>query len=463
MKYWNITVLSIFIFFLPAVIPFALNAQQSINNPYSQFGIGQLSQQGSVKNFSLGGMTAPVLDASIINFGNPASYTYLKQPVFQGSGSIGQSIFSDSSGYNSTYRGGTVSEIGLGFKKDGGKWGAAFGLTPFSRVGYNLEKKAGVNDSVTARYNYRGDGGINKLILGVSRGFTIPIDTANNMFHRLSIGANINYFFGSINHYRRAIFDNMTYFNTRVTSKTSVSDVNFDLGFLYTLPLSQVNEGKKTLRGKFLVIGADYSVRSSLNARNSEIGQSYTIFNGVEVTADTSYSFSESREDIVLPQKWKAGASLLVLGKENRSLIISAEYSTQNWRKFSSPNDTPSVSGGKSFSIAHSLSGSIEYGPRDVSKPRNLFGRIQYRAGFRTTQNYLVLSGTALRQQAVSAGFSIPFNNSRVYGQSHLHFGVEYGKGGTTSNGLLQEQFVGFQVGFSFVPYESWFQPVKYD
>ena len=162
-----------------------------------------------------------------------------------------------------------------------------------------------------------------------------------------------------------------------------------------------------------------------------------------------------------MPQKINFGASFLVLGKRGSSLTMSAEYSTQNWKKFTSRFDD--LSKNDPLVQANNIAGAFEYSPSDPFKARTFFGKMQYRAGVRSTNTYLSIKNKQIIQQAVSAGLTLPVLSSRIYGYSYIFLGAEYGKGGTTDQTLLREEFLNLQFGFTFVPFERWFEPTKYD
>ena len=50
-------------------------AQNNTNSPYTRYGYGQLSDQGSGNSKGMGGIAYGLRDGSQINFVNPASYT----------------------------------------------------------------------------------------------------------------------------------------------------------------------------------------------------------------------------------------------------------------------------------------------------------------------------------------------------------------------------------------------------
>ena len=76
---------------------------------------------------------------------------------------------------------------------------------------------------------------------------------------------------------------------------------------------------------------------------------------------------------------------------------------------------------------------------------------------------YLALREEQIKEWGVSAGTSIPLLASKS--ASKLNFAVEYGKGGTTASGLVEENFVNIWLGFSFSPFiaNDWFIQRKYE
>ena len=102
----------------------------------------------------------------------------------------------------------------------------------------------------------------------------------------------------------------------------------------------------------------------------------------------------------------------------------------------------------------------VEYKPTtDVSN--NFFNRLYYRVGYRSLQSELTINNIRIDQQATTAGLTIPMIRS----QSKVHLGVEWGTRGTTDAGLVEENYLGFMVGFSLSPssFDRWFRQVKYD
>jgi len=436
-----------------------IHAQVSVNSPYSRFGLGILNDPGSIRHFSMGGVCTPLLDGSVINFQNPATYSSLTETVFQltGKGSFNQIGTGDES---VTYRGGNLNEVALGFKKLGSPWAIVIGLTPYSTSGYQLERSQAVNDTLSARYRYAGEGGINRLITGVSRSFEWHTDTAKVMTHKLMFGANINYLFGSVEQSRRVIYNNNQLNNTRVTTAIKVADFFFDLGMHYTLPLAVTKENAKAVSGSYLQLGADYSIGTAINTRFSELGESFYYFTSVEITLDTSYIEDGNRGYFSMPSRLSIGGNYLYHARNGGMLSVAADYRSQDWSDLKGSTNihsiTPTV-----LRKSETLAFGVEYLPEGLEKANRFFSRVTYRAGVRQSTTYLQLGEDAVMQRGISAGISIPLIASRS--ASRFHFGIELAESGGNSGNLIEESMTTIQVGFTLHPFERWFFQRKYD
>ncbi|MEJ6801055.1 MAG: hypothetical protein QNK77_07740, partial [Crocinitomicaceae bacterium] len=142
-------------------------AQNSINSPFSSYGIGESDGLDHSTFLGVGNATISMVDSTVLNFDNPASYSSIGK---------GQPLFSfGTSTRLSNYKEGSANEFntntsiqhfafGLSFAK---RLGMAFGLQPYSRRGYDFNVGDFIDsDSIT--YTYQGTGTINKAFLGLS-------------------------------------------------------------------------------------------------------------------------------------------------------------------------------------------------------------------------------------------------------------------------------------------------------
>lgn len=63
-------------------------AQNNTNSPYTRYGYGHLSDQGSSNSKAMGGVAYGLRDGSQVNFANPASYTAVDSLTFIFDGAV---------------------------------------------------------------------------------------------------------------------------------------------------------------------------------------------------------------------------------------------------------------------------------------------------------------------------------------------------------------------------------------
>ncbi len=80
-----------------------------------------------------------------------------------------------------------------------------------------------------------------------------------------------------------------------------------------------------------------------------------------------------------------------------------------------------------------------------------------YRGGFRFENTGLVINNTAIKDRAMTLGFGLPISGTF----SSLNIGAEYGTRGTTSNGLVKENYFSINLGLIFN--DKWFRKTLYN
>jgi hypothetical protein len=442
-------------------------AQNVSLSPYSRFGLGSLEPVGATNHLGMGGLTIPYLDAYSINPGNPAANSFLRETTFQFSART--SFLKLSNDQSSSRQQSTqINDISFAFKPEGKQWALIMGVTPYSYTGYSLDV-ADTSASPQVKYNYQGQGGINKANFGFSRYFRLFNGPKNNDgtdstaydSHTLSLGANMNYYFGTVKQIRKVIFDDITYANSRYTNSTRMSQVSGEFGIHYMMPLHVEVRDKKLYKGSHLSFGATYALGGDFSAKYSELGESYYLFSTAEIAIDTSYYLQEIKGSVHIPEKIGVGISYQTIWNYDRNLFVGVEYEVQDWSTYAWLFEGDRVQG--NFKEASNLSMGAQYQPSSKSTEERFFARSIYRIGLRHTDTFLDFDGTRISQDAISAGISMPIKASKSYSQ--LHLSVEYGQGGTTENNLIQEDFIHFQIGFSLTPhiFNKWFLERKYD
>src|SRR3954471_10502531 len=139
-------------------------SQNLTYSPYSRFGLGELNSPAFAQIGALGGSyigfkpdtTAPLF----INVANPAAISGIRLTTLE-LGGIGK--FSEFNNGSTKVKTKTVNfsygTLGFPIKQ---RAGAAFGIMPYSNVGYNLKTEADVSGVGTVISKYNGDGGVNR-------------------------------------------------------------------------------------------------------------------------------------------------------------------------------------------------------------------------------------------------------------------------------------------------------------
>lgn len=430
---------------------FSLNsyAQKLNNSPYTRYGLGEITEQTTAAYFGLNGASVALSEFNHLNISNPASYSALLKykPIFD-VGIYGkvQTLKTDSD--NTNQNNFALRNFSLGMPI-GSKTGVAFGLMPYSTVGYDINSYT-LNDDDSVRYNYEGNGGINKVFLGFGRAIIQKGDSLN-----VSIGANGSYLFGTIDNSRSVIFDNSTYYNSRVNNFKTISGFNFDLGIQYSQKLN--NKLK-------VAFGVDYTLNNKLNVTKDYFAYNYkySTFSVIETEKDT-VEFQENIEGkINLPSGIKIGAAVTF----NQKLTTTIQYEQTNWNDytevFNDINETPSE-----LNNSNKLALGFSYTPTLMkdwnSKTKSIFQKSTYRLGLKTVNTNIEVNNTVIKDYGISFGISTPLLSSRSF--SSIDFGMDLGKLGTTDNSLIEDNYFRFYLGFSLAPsnYDRWFRKRKYD
>jgi hypothetical protein len=317
-------ILYVFVFF------FAISSSgQDLNtSPFSRYGIGELNTIQSAHYFGFGNISSALSEPQNININNPASYASFIQynPIFN------VSLSGKSALYNSNYNGKETNStgnnfglntlfIGLPVKKN---WGLVFGITPISSQGYNITNTVPFESS-TVSYLYKGDGSINKLMIGNGFNFINKGDTT-----RLAFGINCSYLFGNLERTSSVIYNNSNnYNNSRIQYRSSLSGWSFDLGLQFYKKLETSSKNKLILN-----LGLNYVLGSDLISDNDFFAYSFIYnFNVQEIAKDT-IEMSNEISSMVIPQKLDVGIAIGKIYKNIRRWDLGIQYSNTDWSNF---------------------------------------------------------------------------------------------------------------------------------
>lgn len=378
----------------------------------------------------MGGTSLAISSPLYINTANPASYSGFDSTSFVFEGSVyGRLSTLQTTAMSQKSQYASLGSLLFGFPV-AKWWRSSFGLLPLSSMGYKILDSQTDNVIGKTQYTYSGSGGLNQFYLG----------NAFRLHKNLSVGMNAAFVFGPLMKEQSVSYPDSSYiFNTKITSTTHVQDILLSYGLLYH---------KTYNTDHFIALGLTFSNAQKLKGTQDFLATNFThdYVNDFDRVRDTILYKPAYSSSIFLPSSFGIGVSM---GRTDRWLT-AADFKMQDWSKFKYNDQTDSLK--NSFEI----SAGAQFRPsfNDVG---NYISRIQYRLGLRYAQTYLQLHNTQLNEAAISFGLGLPLKKSR----STFNLAVEAGKRGTTSNGLIRENFVRVSFGVAF--YERWFIQRKYD
>ncbi|HWY37393.1 MAG TPA: hypothetical protein VNY73_02470 [Bacteroidia bacterium] len=467
--------------FFTLLVAFTLRAQTSAtSSPYSRFALGRPENTGFSSIFAQGGSyTAFQNDSTApfyVNQGNPASYSFNRLTTYEFGARYGFYKYEDSQNGIVKKQNGGFNYISLAFPIRR-NMGAAFGLLPYSNVGYEVTTYETVTNIGQITNNYQGTGGINQAYGGYA---IRPFERAPRHFQRsktldtlrkqgkyrvikrkrffanalssLSLGTNVSFMYGTINYATRKYFPVSfgSVFNTKDFTETQMHDLYVQGGAQMSFDIDSIGKHnlKKNIRvtlGYSASIPKDMAVTVTHMAINFSQG-SY----GNELNFDT-FAYQPRYKGVVhLPLMHSVGLGI----KRGESFSMVFDAGIQQWSKFSFLGDNQNLKDQYRFSMG------MQFLPsRNAIGSGAYFKRTMYRVGARYNTGYLFLNGTHIGEYAVSAGLGLPVGRYRLL--TIVNLSVEYGRAGTLQNNLVQERFIRFVAGFTFN--DKWFIKPKYD
>lgn len=427
MEYWN-TILRNKINKVATLVLLFISIEISAQtvSSYSALGIGDISETGFV-NYIGNGLGLSKGEFWFVNQMNPALLPYNQATTFQvGTGFEAKTVLQNDiqdnySSMNLLYFGSSIPAVA-------GKWTFSLGVQPYSRVLFSFSGTQSIpNSSNTAEITLEGSGGFNQAYFG--HGFKITKD--------LSIGVKASYIFSSI------IKESTTFIGDTLDPSTSAratflrinaSDVVFSTGIAYKHKLNS------DLTANY---GVTFEPESKISVK---------IFDRVDVRTpagsvlDIDTLAIDVSSNIRTPQKWGFGFS--VNKGFNWTLGLEGEY--QQWSRYRDIS-------GRNTNLQDSYA--IRFGGDWVPDPfalENYFNRVTYRFGVSYERLPFILANENVNEYGFSVGWSMPV--SRI---SYIDFGLRYAVRGSSTNGLIRENFFQVQLGFTFN--DRWFLRTAFD
>ncbi len=405
------------------ILSFVSFAQEGTASPYSFFGIGDVRYKGTSDIRSMAGI-AVEQDSIHINMDNPASYANLKNTTFAVGGTYNTTKLKTSSESASTRRT-TLDYLAVGLPL--GKFGLGFGLLPYSSVGYKIESLA--TDATQNNNRFNGTGGLSKVFLGI--GYKITPS--------LSFGADAHYNFGKIETSSLEFITGVPV-GTRELNKVDLSGVNFDAGLMYQTKINKKLSFFSSL---------NYTLESTLSSTNKRSISTVMYNANYDLSLVDAIDDITSQKDLKLPSKLTIGVGI----GEARKWLVGAQLSMRDAGSLAiSYNNLDNVSYEKQQK--YSLGG---YYIPNYKSYTSYAKRIVYRGGFRYEKTGLVVNSESINDMGITLGIGMPITGSF----SNINFGFEIGKKGTTTSGLVQENYANLSVGMSLN--DKWFVKRKFN
>ena len=428
-----------FKFFLAILVSLAslsLQGQKSTNSPYSRYGIGDMYRPGTGYSKGMGGTGIGMQMKNQMNLINPASFTAQDTLTFLFDFGFSLSNTNYEGNSNSFKRkNAELSHLAVSFPVT--KWWVAnIGLTPYSKVGYNVYNqgyRAGYISPV--KYSYEGSGGLNRYFL--SSAFALK---------NFSFGVNAYYLLGTLEIKNSMSFwhalDQGNTFNTETTKEYSVSKMYLGFGAQYSFKIADGIKG---------VVGAIYDLGNKINATTNIYTYStynYSSSSTQEVPVDTVEFKEGDKSTMDLPSKFGLGASVVFKDK----FTLGLDYTQQDW----SGKKYPMSNIENILTKAQTLSFGGQYVPNSQAV-RGYLNHVSFRMGAYYSSTYMQFRNENIKDYGMSFGLGLPFSNSG----SMININYELGRRGTLNNGLIQENY--HYLYISLTLRDFWFVKSKFD
>ena len=403
-----------------ACLHLSLIAQNSTSSPYTRFGYGVIADRSFGAGRSMGGIGYGLRTSKQINPMNPASYSSMDSLtfLFDVGATLQYSMLEDQTNSHSNING-NLMYLAMQFPLSR-TIAMSAGILPYSHTGYKFSA-LNRTDELMHEDLFSGKGGLNEVFAGVSKDIWEK---------RLSIGANVGYLFGIIEHKSSITYASSNVDNIYTLEKMNLRNFKYELGVQYTHPLS------KTERMTF---GLTYSPKIKFSSVSYNLLSSDSYFLSGILKADTIYN-----QGYELPNALGLGASYV---KDNK-MILAADVSWQGWSKarFGGENNT--------FNNRLKIAAGGEYIPNEFT--RRYLSRVRYRAGLNYSNSYLQVNGSGYKEFGVTLGAGFPMIDNRSY----INASFEYVKVTPDIKTLINEQYFRFTLSFTFN--EFWFYKQKW-
>ncbi len=412
----------------------ALNvqAQSGTNSPYSQYGLGILSDQSQGFSRGMNGVGLALRKGNVVNTLNPASYSAVDSLTMIFDVALSGQITNFKEGNRRLNVKNADFEYAVGSFRLMPKVGASFGVLPYSNIGYDYSTTQTLNESLgSVPIEMKGSGGLHQAFVGLGW----------KVFRSLSVGANVAYLWGTFD--RSVTSGSTTYVED--FSKSFTANVNS-----YLITLGAQWEHPLTLKDNLLV--------------GVTVGLGHKLHSDIAVSDGDSTVFS-AEKGFELPMTYGLGLGWT----HSKKLFVGLDFTMQKWGSVEFPG-TVQQGSKKVYALRKDIlkdrfgvNAGIDYVPDPASR-RSFINRVHYRFGAGYATPYYYINGNdGPKELSVSAGFGIPLD--RIYWNSQgnmrpvLNVSAQWVH--TSAKDLITENTFRINLGLTFN--ERWFAKWKVD
>ena len=414
-------------------------AQSGTNSPYSQYGIGVLSDQSQGFSRGMNGVGLAYRKGNVVNTLNPASYSAVDSLTMIFDVGLSGQITNFKEGNTKVNAKNADFEYLVGSFRLMPKVGASFGVLPLSNIGYSYSASTYLNETYgTVSETYSGSGGLHQAFIGLGW----------NVVKNLSVGANVSYVWGT---YERSVStSSSSYVNTLSKDYTcNVNSYYIKLGAQWVKPLNTTD---------MLTLGATVGLGHDLHSNPT---CDIVNINTQSAASDTTRFVVNN--GLKLPMSYGVGAAWT----RGDKWFVGADFTLNQWGSLDFPDYYKNANGDMTYALRSGLlkdSYKVNVGVDYVPSPagQRLLGRVHYRFGAGYATPYYYINGKeGPKEMSVSAGFGIPLQkvawNSRGHMRPVLNISAQWAH--TSAKDLITENTFRVNVGLTFN--ERWFAKWK--
>ena len=425
------------VFLVVSICVSAQDGTYGAYSPYSIYGIGDISKEGTAYNKTKGGTGIATRNKKFINYLNPAAITARDTLSFMADFGLVQNntVYKQGdirSGHNTF----NIYDFVMSFPI---YRSSAFmvGITPYSDVGYDFSSIETDPDIIgntgNITYDSYGNGSVYQAFFGA--GVTL--------WKRLSLGAEAIYYFGNLDKITNMDYTDQSYRSLNSGSELTVRGVTGKFGLQYEQKLGD---------DVSVIIGATYRMGTDMKgyATNFRYANQSSVTDSLRHTVDTLSAKGMRFGDEI-------GVGIAVKGGEKWSAEFN--YLRSDWRKsgFDSAKGF-AVSGGSVFSstVSQSFRAGFEIVP-NRNDIRSYLKTCSYRIGAYYDQAYYKLDGNNVNSIGVTLGMTLPV----FQWHNGITLGVDVGQRASNRNNMIRERYATFFIGFNI--HDIWFRKIQYN